>query len=99
MFPQISDAVIWQETTDGVSLYHTETGDFLSLNETGAEIWTLIAEGAGREKIISKLSLQFAGTHAVLSGLIGADIHKFIDSMVEGGLMIEAPLGEGAAAR
>jgi hypothetical protein len=98
VFLQISDAVIWQETADGASLYNTETGDFLSLNETGARIWALVADGAERAKIISKLSLQFAGTHAVLSGLIHTDIHGFIDSMIEGGLMTEAPMVEGSAA-
>jgi hypothetical protein len=86
---QISDSVIWQDTDGGISLYHTETGSFLSLNETAAEIWQLIAAGSGRDAVVARLSLRFAGTHAVLGGVIRADVDEFIDAMLSGGLLAE----------
>jgi hypothetical protein len=86
---QISDAVIWQETAQGVSLYHTETGDFLTLNETAAKIWKLVASDGIREKIVSKLSFQFAGTNAAVRGRIRADVETFIASMIDNGLLAE----------
>jgi len=87
---QVSDAVIWQETPEGVSLYNTETGDFRSLNGTGAQIWVLVADDGDRESVISKLTLWYAGRNAELGGQIRADIDEFIDSMVEGGMLVEA---------
>jgi len=86
---QISDAVIWQESAGGVSLYNIETGDFLTLNETAAKIWTLVASDGEREKIISELSLQYTGTNTATSGRIRTEIDDFLDSMVKGGLLAE----------
>lgn len=85
----INDAVIWNETAEGVSLYHTETGDFLTLNDTGAKIWLLVASDGERDKIISRLSLQFAGRNAVMNSRIRTDVSQFLDSMVGAGLLAE----------
>lgn len=87
---QISDAVIWQETAEGVSLYHTETGDFLTLNETGARIWMLIASDGEREKIVSRLSLEFAGRNPAMSSRVRAEVEEFISSMITDGLLAES---------
>ncbi len=87
---QVNDAVIWQESGEGVSLYHTETGDFVSLNGTGAQIWVLVANDGAREPVISKLSLLYAGPDSELSSRIGVDVDKFIASMLEGGLLVES---------
>lgn len=85
----INDAVIWNETAEGVSLYHTETGDFLTLNETGAKIWLLVDSDGERDKIISRLSLQFAGRNELMSGRIRTDVSQFLDSMIRAGLLAE----------
>jgi hypothetical protein len=85
----INDEVIWNETAEGVSLYHTETGDFLTLNDTGARIWLLVASDGEREKIIAKLSLEFASGNAVMGDRIRADVATFLDSMVGAGLLAE----------
>ena len=87
---QVSDAVIWQETEDGVSLYHTETGDFVSLNGTAAQIWVLVASDGEREPVIEKLSLLYAGSNADLGSRISADVDEFVASMVEDGLLLES---------
>lgn len=87
---RVNDAVIWQESAAGISLYHTETGKFLSLNGTGAKIWVLLESDGEREPVISKLSLLFAGRNAALSSRIRAEVDEFIDSMVEDGLLTES---------
>jgi hypothetical protein len=87
---QVSDAVIWQQTGEGVSLYNTETGDYLSLNATGAQIWVLMASDGALEPVISKLSLLYAGPDAELGSRISAEVNEFIASMVEGGLLVES---------
>jgi hypothetical protein len=89
---QVSDAVIWQETAGGISLYHTETGEFRTLNETGAKIWVLVESDGEREPVISKLSLLFAARSAAMSSRIRAEVDEFINSMVEDGLLIESGL-------
>ena len=86
---QVSDAVIWQETAEGVSLYHTETGEFLTLNETAAQIWILVAHDGEREPVISKLSLLFGGGHSAMDGRIRSDVDEFLNSMISDGLLVE----------
>ena len=86
---RVSDAVIWQESPSGISLYHTETGRFLTLNETGAKIWVLVDSDGERELVISKLSLLFGGRNNVLGNRIRTEVDQFIDSMVDDGLLVE----------
>ncbi|MBT2226700.1 PqqD family protein [Nonomuraea sp. NEAU-A123] len=88
---QISDAVIWQETSGGISLYHAETGDFRTLNETGSRIWALVASDGEREPIVSKLSHEFAGDNIAVSVRILKDVQEFLGSMIEQGLIEERP--------
>jgi hypothetical protein len=87
---QVSDSVIWQQTTSGISLYHTETGQFLTLNETGAQIWVLVESDGEREPVISKLSLLFGGRNVAIGNRIRADVDEFINSMVQDGLLVES---------
>jgi hypothetical protein len=86
---QISDSVIWQESGEGVSLYHLETGDFMTLNETGAKIWKLVDSDGERDMIISALSLEYGGTSVIVGARIRSDVQTFITSMLEGGLLAE----------
>lgn len=85
----ISDAVIWNETADGVSLYHIESGEFRTLNATAAKIWVLIADDGEREAVITRLSLLFAGGNAAIGARIRADVDAFVDTMVSQGLLDE----------
>ncbi|MBT2478895.1 PqqD family protein [Streptomyces sp. ISL-94] len=85
----ISDAVIWQETPDGVSLYHTESGEFRTLNATAAQIWVLVESDKDRETVSGKLALLFAGHHAVMTARIRAEVDAFISSLVEADLLQE----------
>ena len=86
---RISEAVIWQETGDGISLYHTETGDFHSLNETASKIWELVASEGEREQIIARLTAEFAGDNALVTVRIMRDVDEFLAGMVKEGLLEE----------
>ncbi|MEV4807719.1 PqqD family protein [Nonomuraea sp. NPDC049421] len=88
---RISDAVVWQETGEGISLYHTETGDFRTLNETGSKIWLAVAGGGEAQPVASTLSREFAGTDPALIKRIVADVHAFIGTMVDQGMFEESP--------
>ncbi|GIH48518.1 PqqD family protein [Microbispora rosea] len=93
---RISEAVIWQETGEGVSLYHTETGDFHSLNDTGSRIWKLVASDGEREPVMFKLSREFAGSNSAMSRRIVADVEEFIGTMIEQGFIEEVPAEQPA---
>jgi hypothetical protein len=86
----ISDSVIWHETAGGVSLYHTESGEFLTLNETAAQIWVLLAVDGDRESVISRLSLLFGGPSTTIRTRIRSDVDAFVDTMVQDGLLAES---------
>ncbi|MEV7521338.1 PqqD family protein [Streptomyces sp. NPDC091371] len=93
----ISDAVIWQESGEGISLYHTESGEFRTLNASAAQIWALLEEDGDREAVIRKLSLLFGGSNTVLTARIRADVDAFITSMIEAELLQETEAGRAAA--
>lgn len=95
----ISDAVIWQETADGISLYHSESGDFRTLNSTAAQIWALVESDGDRETVIRNLSLLFAGHNPVMTARIRAEVDAFISSMVEADLLLETEAGAEAQTR
>jgi hypothetical protein len=86
----INDAVIWQESEGGISLYNTESGEFRTLNATAAEIWVLLEDDGEREPVIEKLSLMFAGRNEALASRIRGEVDAFISSMVEAGLLEES---------
>ncbi|MEV6602175.1 PqqD family protein [Actinoplanes sp. NPDC051346] len=99
---RISESVVWQETADGISIYHTESGEFRTLNETAAKIWVLVDGDGAREPVRTKLSLLYGGGNPALTGRIRAEVDRFVDTMIEGGLFTEddseAPVAEGVAA-
>jgi hypothetical protein len=84
---RISETVVWQSTADGISLYHTETGDFRTLNETAARIWELVDTEGELEAVVSRLSREYAGSNHAISSRVRADIEEFLALMVKDGLM------------
>lgn len=91
MSVHINDAVIWQESEGGISLYNTDSGEFRTLNATAAEIWVLLEDDGEREPVIEKLSLMFAGRgNEALATRIRAEVDAFISAMVEAGLLEES---------
>jgi hypothetical protein len=90
VFLRISDAVIWQESgEESVSLYHLGEGDFLTLNESAAKIWKLVDSDGELDEILTKLSLEYAGSSQAMGGQIRSDVRRFVASMIERGLLAE----------
>lgn len=88
---RISDAVIWHETAESVSLYHTETGEFHTLNETGSKIWILVGSDGEWEPILSRLVDEFAGNNTAVAVRILTEVKAFLGSMIERGWIEERP--------
>ncbi|MFI5496404.1 PqqD family protein [Actinoplanes sp. NPDC051859] len=100
----ISESVVWQETNDSISIYHTESGKFRTLNETAAKIWLLVDGNPDRESVRTQLGLLYGSGNVALTGRIRIEVDRFINGMVEAGLFIEddadragVPLAEGVA--
>lgn len=93
----ISDSVIWHETAEGIALYHTESGDFRTLNGSAATIWVLLESDGERETVKEKLALLFARGNPTLGARVRSEVDAFIDSMVGGGLIAEAAAAASAA--
>ena len=89
MFLQISDAVIWQDAGEFVSLYHLDHGEFITLNESGAKIWKLVDSEGDLDGIVARLSMEYGGSSTAMSGRIRGEVRRFVDSMVERGLLAE----------
>jgi Coenzyme PQQ synthesis protein D (PqqD) len=89
VFLQISDAVIWQDTGEFVSLYHLDHGEFLTLNESGAKIWKLVDSEGDLDEIVARLSMEYAGSSPAMTGRIRGEVRRFVDSMVRRGLLAE----------
>jgi hypothetical protein len=89
VFLQISDAVIWQDAGEFVSLYHLDHGEFLTLNESGAKIWKLVDSEGDLDEIVARLSMEYGGSSTAMSGRIRGEVRRFVDSMVKRGLLAE----------
>jgi Coenzyme PQQ synthesis protein D (PqqD) len=89
VFLQISDAVIWQDAGEFVSLYHLDHGEFLTLNESGAKIWKLVDSEGDLDAVVAKLSMEYGGSSTAMSGRIRGEVRRFVDSMVKRGLLAE----------
>jgi hypothetical protein len=88
VFLQISDAVIWQDAGEFVSLYHLDHGEFLTLNESGAKIWKLVDSDGDLDAIVARLSMEY-GSSTAMSGRIRGEVRRFVDAMVKRGLLAE----------
>lgn len=92
---RINEAVIWQESGEGISLYDTESGDFRTLNESAAKIWVLVADDGDRELVATRLALLFGGSDPVLGARIRQEVDEFVTSMIDAGLIEEVHESEG----
>lgn len=81
----VSDTVIWHESNGSVSLYHVESGEFHTLNETGSKIWSIVLEHGEQETVLSKLVEEFAGDNAALAVTIVTDTKAFLSRAIAEG--------------
>jgi predicted Rdx family selenoprotein len=83
--------VILETFADEVVIVNLESGNYFSIDKTGAEIWALLAEGASLPEIVSQLGRRYAAPQA--------DIERALQAWMEQ-LLAEAllvPSAGGAA--
>ena len=85
--------IIYQAFQDEVILINLELGSYFSLEGTGAEVWALLEAGADRASIIE----QLAGAYQGAPDEVSAGVDRFLDNLLEEGLIAAAD-GQPAAA-
>jgi hypothetical protein len=62
--------VVYENFEDEVVIVHFETGNYYSLEKTGADIWNLIAAGRTVDDIVEDLSRRYAHAPADMEGAV-----------------------------
>jgi hypothetical protein len=68
---------------DEIVLLHAETGKFVSLNSTGAELWARLESPTSVEGLVRHL----VATRRVEADRAEADVHSFLTDLLERGLI------------
>lgn len=71
-------------------LLHLSKGTYFGLNETGTQIWRLLAGGASAGEIVD----AFAQEHEIPRKQLESDIRAFLDDLLENGILLG---GDGSA--
>lgn len=69
--------VDWRVVEGEVIALDLERAEYLAINPSGAQLWTLLAEGASREELVRKLEETFGIDEARAS----ADLDAFVESL------------------
>ena len=70
-----TDDLVWRVVDDTMVMLNLRTERYLSLNESGAELWPLIARGARRDELVEALRDRY--------GLSDEDAARDVEALVE----------------
>lgn len=78
------DDVSWTPTDDGqIVVLDLRTSRYLSLNASGAQLWTLLAEGATEAQLVDGLVARFG----LAQDSAGRDVSAFLATLRERDLL------------
>lgn len=80
---KLSDNFSETRIDDEIVVMRLDTGEFLSLTDTGSEIWQLIDGTRGRDDVVAVL----AGQYDAPADAIGKDVDGFLDQLRKAGLI------------
>lgn len=69
--------VVHEVFEDEIVIVNLDNGNYYSLNQTGAEIWGWVENGASGEEIVEAALQRYAGNRAVVEAAIGAALKEF----------------------
>lgn len=81
-----ADALEWRTVEGEVVAVDLETSTYLAVNETGAFLWSSLAEGASMERLTSALAEEFGITPESAR----RDVEEFVATLREHDLIEEA---------
>lgn len=56
----VPERVLFRKLDDEIVLLDLDSGEYFSLNDTGARVWELLGEGLAAEEIADRLAREFA---------------------------------------
>lgn len=85
---QVAPQVVREVFDDEVIIINMESGNYFSLNNTGAYVWTLIEAGYAVDDIVSRMCDQFEGADASAAS---ASVHELLDQLLKEQLIQPGP--------
>ena len=88
------DNVVWRKKSDMLVLLNTATGQYYTVNQTGADLWDKLAvKSMTLDQALEEISAGYA--NAPDSAAIAADCGKMLREWVEESLFEEVPDDKG----
>ncbi|NEP40200.1 MAG: PqqD family protein, partial [Okeania sp. SIO2H7] len=89
---QINSPKVVQETIEGeVVIVNLDKGDYYSLLNTGADIWSAIEKGNSTTEIIAEMTERYEGDRKTIE----TAVNSLITQLREEEIIIVAPINEG----
>ncbi|MFD8379291.1 PqqD family protein [Streptomyces sp. NPDC059679] len=87
---RIAPDVVWMADDGEVRLYDGHSGEFQTLNSTGAELWLLVSEGnsADAAGIASQMAQRYAAEDTGQAAVVVRDVREFLDTLAGQGLLL-----------
>jgi hypothetical protein len=86
--------VVFERLDDEVLLLHPDTGNYVSLNATGSELWEMLEAPTSVEGLVGRL----VTTRKVDAERAQADVRSFLTTLLERGLINAEASGAPPAA-
>jgi hypothetical protein len=87
-----TDDLVYRSVDDTVIMLDLRTQHYLSLNQSGAELWPLIARGARRDELVDELRNRYG----LSDDDAARDVEALIDQLSTAGLLDRGGDGGGA---
>ena len=75
--------MVWCPVEGELVLFHSTKGLYFGLNEVGAEIWRLLADGAADERIIEELQTKYEVDETTALN----EVHRLTTELTAAGLI------------
>ncbi len=82
----VPEDVLWQQVEDRVILLDLRSNEYHSLNDSGSEMWMLLAETGDAHAALGRLCATYEADEEVLS----RDLAEFIAKLEDDGLLATA---------
>jgi hypothetical protein len=80
-----SDELEWRDVEGEVVALDLRTSAYLTVNESGAKLWSALASGASRDQLIDLL----VGTSKIPREQATADVDAFIEMLARQDMLVE----------
>jgi len=82
---RIANGVLASPVANEAVLLSIETGHYFGLNEVGARVWALLAQGLDLEAVAARLLEEYD----VAETVVRSDLERLVDDLVRAGLVVE----------